>query len=402
MIKITDGKTGAPLFTAELPEGFTVEAGTQILSFPEEQRLYLEINAKKDSCVIRYNTGELYYFERRPQQSWGYMQATDDSERTPSGAIRKSPVTLWEEVDGIASGLTGKQLKAKQYFNLPDSIIQRLRQELTDTVNDFVRNAQTVASFQQVPVGMDLRSYLLDGGMGLYQDGNRAIAVCLSRIGIEYDIVQRQGVMENLSGMPFGQAGMNPYVFSQNCEWSMPFVSYMVSTDSKDLEGFMGFMETVEETKELRNYQKQLKEQVTQYQLNKARNDAMQNQAMWGMMFAQQQQQFAAMDRLTNSISRDLDSFHNNLNAQMQQNDMRINTTPQYQGGESLDDRIQRGRHEATMGVETYEREDGSTVEFDNRAERVFESNLDNTDHFGTHNYFDDYVPDGWHELNKK
>ena len=96
-------------------------AKAQILSFPEEQRLYLEINAKKDSCVIRYNTGELYYFERRPQQSWGYMQATDDSERTPSGAIRKSPVTLWEEVDGIASGLTGKQLKAKQYFNLPDS-----------------------------------------------------------------------------------------------------------------------------------------------------------------------------------------------------------------------------------------------------------------------------------------
>ena len=54
------------------------------------------------------------------------------------------------------------------------------------------------------------------------------------------------------------------------------------------------------------------------------------------------------------------------------------------------------------MGVETYERNDGSTVEYSNMADRVFENNLDNTVHFGTHNYYDDYIPEGWHEMKKK
>lgn len=59
-------------------------------------------------------------------------------------------------------------------------------------------------------------------------------------------------------------------------------------------------------------------------------------------------------------------------------------------------------RHESMMGVETYMRSDGSEVEYSNRADRVFENNLDNTVHFGTEHYYDDYVPDGWHELKKK
>ena len=54
------------------------------------------------------------------------------------------------------------------------------------------------------------------------------------------------------------------------------------------------------------------------------------------------------------------------------------------------------------MGVETYERNDGTVHEFDNSADRVFENNLDNTSRFGTRNYYDDYVPEGWHEMKKK
>ena len=52
--------------------------------------------------------------------------------------------------------------------------------------------------------------------------------------------------------------------------------------------------------------------------------------------------------------------------------------------------------------METYERGDGTDVEFDSRADRVFENDLDPTVHFGTEHYYDDWVPDGWHELNKK
>ena len=71
-------------------------------------------------------------------------------------------------------------------------------------------------------------------------------------------------------------------------------------------------------------------------------------------------------------------------------------------GGESLDDRIQRQRHEAMMGVNTYEREDGTTYEHTIMDNRVFENNLDSNTHFGTENYYGDYVPDGWTELNQK
>ena len=44
---------------------------------------------------------------------------------------------------------------------------------------------------------------------------------------------------------------------------------------------------------------------------------------------------------------------------------------------------------------------DGTTVEYSNEADRVFESNLDSTAHLGTRNYYDDFVPEGWHELKK-
>ncbi|MBR6261147.1 MAG: hypothetical protein IKR24_06455, partial [Erysipelotrichaceae bacterium] len=103
---------------------------------------------------------------------------------------------------------------------------------------------------------------------------------------------------------------------------------------------------------------------------------------------------------LSASLSQDMDNFRSNLNANIAANDQRFNLGGS--AGESSDDRLQRMRHESIMGVETYERNDGSTVEYSNMADRVFENNLDSTTHFGTHHYFDDYVPEGWHELKKK
>ena len=69
---------------------------------------------------------------------------------------------------------------------------------------------------------------------------------------------------------------------------------------------------------------------------------------------------------------------------------------------ESLDDRIARWRHESMMGVNTYDREDGTSVEFSTQADRVFEQDLDPLTHVGTEHYYDDYVPDGWTELDRR
>ena len=80
-----------------------------------------------------------------------------------------------------------------------------------------------------------------------------------------------------------------------------------------------------------------------------------------------------------------------------------FSSTPSaYGGGETVDERVQRLRHEATYGVNTYEREDGTTYEHSTAAERVFENDLDGNLHVGTEGYYDDYVPDGWTELNRK
>lgn len=95
-----------------------------------------------------------------------------------------------------------------------------------------------------------------------------------------------------------------------------------------------------------------------------------------------------------------MDRFHADMDQRMRESDSR--TTPSIHDGESLDDKIQRQRHESMMGVETYERNDGTSVEFDSRADRVFESNYDSRQHFGTEHYHGDYVPDGWHEMKKK
>ena len=52
---------------------------------------------------------------------------------------------------------------------------------------------------------MNVRAYMkdhvlvLDGGMGIYENGDKIVAVYLCRIGAEVDFVQGQGIYENIS-----------------------------------------------------------------------------------------------------------------------------------------------------------------------------------------------------------
>ena len=398
---LKDKKSGKDLFECQLPDDFKVEAFAGVETYPDNQKIHAEVKAEKQGCLIVYQTGNDYvYQKKRVQMPMGMYVQQEASGQNKSGSWYSVPVSLKEELDRVAEQISKQKSDGLAYYSFSDNLAQRLKVDFDKMVSDFVRNMQIIASFQSVPVGVDIRNYLFDGGMGLYERSGKVVAVCLARMGLECDTVQRQGIMENITGEPFGQASDSPYIAASNCDWSVPFVAYMVSDHKEDLEVFMNFVDTIVPTESFRNESEMFRQQVTQYQLQKAQAEAMQNQAMWNTMFANQQQQFAAMDRLTQSIHQDLDQFHNNLNQQMAQNDMRI--YQQTSGNETLDDRIQRMRHESIMGVETYERSDGSTVEYSNYADRVFENNLDNTTHFGTHHYFDDYIPEGWHELKKK
>lgn len=400
---ITESRTGQKLFECNLPEDFQIRASKSIKSYPNNQKIHLEIIARKNQCRITYQTGESYMYEKKIFQSpFKISQPHPLGTQDPDGVWYTNLTSLYEDLDHIASSVAQKSVTALSYFNLPDRVLNEMRSDFQKSVSLFVNQTQILGSFQAVPVGSNIRNYLFEGGMGVYEADGKAIAVCIGRNGLEVDVMQMQGVYENITGEPFGRASDSPYIVSSTCMWDIPFIYTFVSDNKDDITIFMEFVESMKMVPQCKKEIEQLKEKVSQYQLQKAQMEAMQNQQMWNMAFAQQQQQFAAMDRLTQSIHQDLDSFHNNLFAQMQQNDARIHTGPQYAGGESLDDKIQRMRHESMMGVDTYDRDDGTTVEYSTMADRVFENNLDSTQHFGTHNYYDDFVPDGWHELKKK
>ncbi|MBR0137443.1 MAG: hypothetical protein IJM15_03465, partial [Erysipelotrichaceae bacterium] len=369
--------------------------------FPMEQRLHVEAAVSKGRCTFGYRTGESYIYEKKPVQPvFGVPQKKTGQNDT--GAWYTTPISLKEQLDGFAASLINQKVKPVVYYDLPESLSQKAKKEFDRQLSNLCEELKLGATTSMIPIGNIFRNYLIDGGIGVYEANDMTVAICFFRVGFELDYVQGQGIYENITGEPFGQADCS-MAMASSVGWSVPYFSYMISDKKEDLKDFAVFAETVDQTDELRSYVEQHRKQQVQYQYQKAVMEAQQNQMMINNMFAQQQQQFAAMDRMTNMIHQDLDQFHQNIHAQAAQNDMRFNLgSSSGFGYESSDDRIQRMRHESMMGVETYTRSDGTDVEFDSRADRVFENNLDSTTHFGTHNYFDSYVPEGWHELNKK
>lgn len=395
---ISDGKMD--LFECKLPAGFKTEARTELIQFPKNQKIEIEAKAYKGNCAFYFRSGDLYLYEKRKMQNpFGFNQQPSQGQ-SDTGAWYAVPQSLSDDIDAVASSILNKKVKAKDYLDLSDSLSKRLEEQYKDLVNEFVSNAQFGISMAAVPLGICIRKYLLEGAIGVYEEKDKIVAVFLSRRGFEFDTVNAYGIYENISSLPFGQAELDMNTPISTCDWEIPYICYMISDKKEDLKDFLVFVDTLEETKKFKKYCSDLKEQIMAFQKQQAQMENMQNQAMWANAFAQQQASWAASDRLRDSLSRDLDSWRAGLNQSMAQNDMRINTGSG--SGESSDDYIQRLRHESIMGVETYERNDGSTVEYSNYADRVFENNLDSTQHFGTHHYFDDYVPEGWHEMKKK
>ena len=320
-----------------------------------------------------------------------------------AGVINSVPLTLTEQIDSVVNEMTGKKIKADKYLELPKKMQDRVSNEFNEELKRTYNDMQLGLTLAQFPLGIAIKNYLFDGGIGVYKNAKDTIYVALYRFGIERFMCQGNGVFENITGEPFGYANPVHGVLDHITNWGIPNVYYLIDKGSKKdtLSIFNEILESAEYTNEFKAYINQVKDMNTQNVYLKARNDIAQNQAAWNQVFAQQQQAWAASDRLRDSLSKDLDNFRAGLNQRMNDFDSRINTNLN-SNTESSDDYIQRLRHEATMGVNTYEREDGSTVEFSTRADRVFENNLENTTHFGTEHYYDNFVPDGWNELNRK
>ena len=397
---IKDRQSGMPLLRCELPEGFVSQGQMSFVRFPENQVIHVEARADKDGCTIAYQTGETYLYEKKKVPDPVLYYAAQNRKQNDSGAWFSEVTSLKSDLDKAASVILNKNVEGKDYYGLSESAYVKAKKDFDKTISQLCEELTFGQSVSSIPIANVFRNYLLDGGMGIYENGDKIVAVYLCRIGAEVDFVQGQGIYENISKEAFGKAAVDPGVMASSASWSIPYIAYMISNDARDLAVFMKYVDSLEKSDELIEQIEQNRVQVLQYQQQKARMETMRNQAMWNTLFAQQQQQFAAMDRISSAIHQDLDSFHNNLNQQMAQNDRRFNAGQS--GAESMDDRIQRMRHESIMDVETYERNDGSTVEYSSYADRVFENNLDTTQHFGTHHYYDDYIPEGWNELKKK
>ena len=395
---ISDGKMN--LFECELPKGYKSEAHMELVQFPLNQKVQVEARAFKDNCSIYYRSGEMYIYEKRKLADPFGMSQPQNQGQNETGSWYAIPQSLSDDIDSVAASILNKKVKARDYLDLSQTMINSLKEGYDGMIKEFNESAQFGMSMASVPMGICVRKYLLEGGIGVYEDGGKIIAVYLSRLGFEFDTINVSGLFENISSMPFGQAELDMNTPISTCNWEIPYISYMISDKKEDLKDFLNFIETLKPTKEFDRYCENIKQQVIAFQRQRAQMQNMQQQALWANAFAQQQASWAASDRLRDSLSRDLDSWRANLNQTMAQNDMRFSAGSG--SGESSDDYIQRLRHESIMGVETYERNDGSTVEYSSYADRVFENNLDSTQHFGTHHYYDDYVPEGWHEMKKK
>ena len=393
---------GQALLTAEVPEGFTCEAYMNLEQYPNNRILSVYGKACKDGCAMYYQTGNGYILNKGNQNGFFKAFSKQDGQRNESGHIYSQLYDIKTDLDNTAAGLLQKEVQATQYYGLSDQLTAKARKMFDIDINNTVQEIQIAATVSSIPVSGIIRNYLFDGGMGVYEDEGRILAVCFYRLGMEFNLLKGPPVVqENLSNEPFGYAKNVFGTIASQANWTVPFIAYMISDKKEDLGAFMNFVDTIESTPQVQTYAQQIRQQVTQQQAQMAQAYTAQTQATINNMWAQHNQRWAAVERNRDMLSKNLDSWRAGQDQMRQQMDARF-TAPSGASYESLDDKVQRWRHESMMGVETYERNDGSTVEYSNMADRVFENNLDNTTHFGTHNYYDDYVPDGWHELNKK
>ncbi len=401
---ITDKNSNQPLMRCNLPDDFRTEGYLDVQQHPLNLLIKTQIKAERGSCGIYYQSGDGYTFTKYKQNIYynGYAQPAQQGINESGYYVVGNYIDVQTMLDSYARQLSSKTLKATDKYNLSKTFYTRIRQDFSREMQKTFAELQQGASISSTTVSTIVRNYLLDGGLNVYEDDGKLLAICLYQFGIETDVIMGPPtVSENLSAQPFAQAEITPGCWTSYATWNVPAIYYMITDNRNDLSIFMNFIDTAVLTDNVLAYADQLRKQVNEYQAQVAMMQSMQTQQMINNLWQQNNDRWAASDRLRKSLSEDLDNFHNDLNQRMAHSDARFTSSSSGQF-ESYDDRIQRLRHESMMGVETYERNDGTTVEFDNRSDRVFENNLDSTQQFGTYHYYDNYVPEGWHELNKK
>ena len=383
-----DDATGIPVFQASLPDTFSARVKLSVEGQPGEQRIVYTAMAKDSASGMELYVQNGEGYTNNPETNSNFHQVCSAA----------------DQLDEMAVKFTGVQVVAVNRFYLPEERMAKVRQEGEKDISKTVASLSQTANMGQVPVNLTCTETLFDGAMGIYPflaDGSqKTLYTALWRHGFSIAISALGRIMS---------PGQNGYT-----TWVVPAVVYLVTDgqpDANTMGMFLEFIKTLEYSPQFIASSDQIADANISYNLNQAAMMTQQNQAVINQMWAQQNAAWSAVEAQRNQMSKDLDAFrqglaansaamdafHNNLHS--------MNQTPSFTGtgsGESLDDKVQRWRHESMMGVNTYDREDGTTYEHTIQDDRVFEHNLDSNTHFGTHDYYDDYVPDHWTELNRK
>ncbi len=385
------------LASSVLPDGFEAEAVLNVVNQQYDQKISFNMEARKQGCQIVVRSGFSDFINKIQQPPvYYYMQPANDPN---SGSKELSDIR--SKLDEIAETILNRKAGKGDYFELSDKFKEKHYPELKEYINSIVDDIYIGTLASPIPIGAIFRNYLFDGGLGFYECDKQYLAICIYRVGVETDLSNYfQGISEDLSNKPFSKADIMPNAANSTASVRYPMFFYMLSERKEDLKTFMSFVDEFELSKQFIDYKQQLYKNTQQLMLNQAQMARSRDQTFIDATWQMNAAQLASMDRVRDSIAKDMDRFHADMDKMMK--DSNSKSVSSIHDGESLDDRIQRGRHETMMDVETYDRSDGTTVEFDNRADRVFENNLDQNTHFGTEHYYSDYVPDGWHEMKKK
>ncbi len=369
--------------SSKVNEGAKAEVNIQVINY--------SIPCIKYSGKI-FGDNNIYYF--KTGDNYAYIQSSRTTNyvagsRTTDGEIMHDMCDISSQANEIMAGLLANPTTLIKQYDFPKDKEKQIYEGCVNEIKKGNDEALRVIQMQGNVISFLCGDPFFDDFMGIFEANNKYYTLCFWRCG------QERMARDNYTGN----------IVDHRMAWFIPIVFILVSNDEPDankLDDFGEFIFNFQESDQLKDYRIQLNEYVK----NQAMQMHYQNQQMIQNAWQQHNAAWAQVERMRDSLSKDLDDFRASNWERMQANDARLFTSSSspssFPSNESMDDRIQRMRHESMMGVETYEREDGSEVEFSNRADRVFENNLDSLTHFGTEHYYDDYVPDGWTELNKK
>ena len=387
----TDAKTGTPLFTCELEEGYQTQ--TLFEAFSRDgittELQYKGMAANKMPSFF-FESGHSYIWQNTADMAVGKVNET--------GAICLPFCTLAEQMTGIVSEFVQGNAQAMGYYDLPASRQEKVQKEGSAQIERNYQELVKASQFSQVPVQLNVSGWIMDGAIGVYpclmKGAKKTVYCAFWRIGMHVSFTVP-------AMMSFGQPGIN------SSAWTTPLVLFMISDqdpNEEDLKRMAKFADTLDLTPQFAEYSARVEESNRQNVLQESARRAQENQMMINQMWAMHNAAWDRVEAQRNALSADLDAFRAGLNQQMAANDawrdqMFSPTPSSFNPSESVDDRIQRMRHESIMGVNTYDREDGTTYEHTIMNDRVFENNLDSSMHFGTENWLGDNIPDGWTEL---